>query len=59
MKMKDQSSLKIVINKKKKMMIMKVIPMTNNMKTNSSSTNWQSIEIAYLIRIITLDPTLS
>ena len=59
MKMKDQSSLKIVINKKKKMMIMKVIPMTNNMKTNSSSTNWRSIEIAYLIRIITLDPTLS
>ena len=59
MKMMDLSSLKIVINKKKKMMIMKVIPMTNNMKTNSSSTNWQSIEIAYLIRIITLDPTLS
>ena len=59
MNMKDQSSLKIVINKKKKMMIMKVIPMTNNMKTNSSSTNWRSIEIAYLIRIITLDPTLS
>ena len=59
MKMTDLSSLKIVINKKKKMMIMKVIPMTNNMKTNSSSTNWQSIEIAYLTRIITLDPTLS
>ena len=59
MKMTDLSSPKIVVNRKWKMKIMKAIPMMSNMKTNSSNTNWRSIEIAYLIRTVHSDLTQS
>ena len=59
MRMMDLSSLKTVINRKRKTKIMKVTPMTNNMTTNNSNTNWRSTEIASSIRTAPLEATLS
>ena len=58
-KMMDLKSLKTVTSEEKKMKIMKVIPMTSNMKTNNSNTRWRFLEIASLIRTVALESTLS